>query len=217
MADVRLEVVVVGAGVVGSVGGRWLTIACGIVVLGVALGGVFPAWASGPGGLRQTRALPAATSAFRARMEVLWAGIVRDSPREAIAAFFPRAAYLQVKAIRAAGSDYDGRLLASFRLDVRAAHKLVSGGGRATFLYVSVPREWAWIPPGSCYNKVGYWHAPGARLVYRQDGRIRSFGIYSLISWRGQWYVVHLGVWNKPGTIVDPATGVGVYGPAGGC
>jgi hypothetical protein len=150
-------------------------------------------------------------------MNVLWAGIVRDSPRAAISAFFPRAAYLQVKAISAAGSDYDSRLIANFGADVRAAHQLVSGGGHATLLYVSVPREWAWIPPGGCYNKVGYWHAPGARLVYRQNGRIRSFGIYSLISWRGQWYVVHLGVWNKPGTVADPAVGVGNYAPAGGC
>ena len=200
------------------VAGRRVEVASWVAGLVFGLSGVVPAWALDPGGLPQTDALPsAATVVFRARMNVLWAGIVRDSPRAAISAFFPRAAYLQVKAIPAAGSDYDGRLLANFGADVRAAHRLVSGGGRATLLYVSVPREWAWIPPGGCYNKVGYWHAPGARLVYRQDGVIRSFGIYSLISWRGRWYVVHLGVWNKPGTVADPAIGVGIYRRVGGC
>ena len=34
---------------------------------------------------------------------------------------------------------------------------------------------------------------PNARVVYREDGQIRSFGIASMISWRGVWYVVHLG------------------------
>lgn len=150
-------------------------------------------------------------------MRALWDGIVGDSPRAAAAAFFPRSAYLQVKAIPSASSDYSGRLLANFAADIRAAHRLVSIGGPARLLRVSVPPQWAWIAPGACYNRVGYWHAPGARLVYTQQGRVRSFGIYSLISWRGQWYVVHLGVWNEPGEIADPALGVGAYGPAGGC
>ena len=33
----------------------------------------------------------------------------------------------------------------------------------------------------------------GARVVYRLGGQLRSFGIASLISWRGRWYVVHFG------------------------
>ncbi len=105
----------------------------------------------------------------------------------------------------------------NFAADVHAAHRLLAEGGAATLRYVSVPREWAWIAPGGCYNRVGYWHAPGSRLVYRQGGRIRSFGIYSLISWRGQWYVVHLGLWDRPGTVLDPSSGMGTYGPPGGC
>jgi hypothetical protein len=71
-----------------------------------------------------------------------------------------------------------------------------------------------------CENAVGYWHLGGARLVYRQRGGLRSFGIASLISWRGRWYVVHLGAVLRSGTqgVVDtPAAGPGVPGPAGGC
>jgi hypothetical protein len=71
-----------------------------------------------------------------------------------------------------------------------------------------------------CANGVGYWHAAGARLVYRQRGRVRSIGIASLISWRGRWYVVHFGAVLRTGSagIVDtPAAGPGVPGPPGGC
>jgi hypothetical protein len=184
----------------------------------LALAAPASASAVDPGRLPQTGALPAtATQAFRARMHVLWRAIVTDSPAAGRGAFFPRAAYLQVKAIPDAAADYRTRLLANFAADVHAAHRLVAAGGTATLRYVSVPHEWAWIAPGGCYNSVGYWHAPGSRLVYRQGGRIRSFGIYSLISWRGQWYVVHLGLWDRPGTVIDPASGIGAYGAPGGC
>ena len=180
-----------------------------------------PAVASAPdpGRLPQTTALPSAASrSFHARMAALWRAITHDAPAAATAAFFPRAAYLQVKAIPDAGTDYDSRLLRNFALDIRAAHSLLGRGARtARLVAVRVPRQWAWIVPGYCANRIGYWHAPGSRLVYRENGRTASFGIFSLISWRGQWYVVHLGVWNQPGTVDAPSTGGGSFGPPGGC
>jgi hypothetical protein len=169
-----------------------------------------------PGRLPQTTALPSSTTpAFRLRTRVLWRGVSTGSFAAAQPAFFPRAAYLQVKRVGNPGADYRQRLLGAYRLDIAAVHRLLGSGAR--LLYVSVPRQWSWIGPGACFNKVGYWHAPGARVVYRQAGRIRSFGIYSLISWRGEWYVVHLGPYNQPGTVDTPAAGVGAYGPPGGC
>ncbi|MFZ0189616.1 MAG: hypothetical protein WAL72_22035 [Streptosporangiaceae bacterium] len=39
-----------------------------------------------------------------------------------------------------------------------------------------------WLDPGVCANSLGYWHVPGARVVYREHGQERSFGIASLIS-----------------------------------
>ncbi|MGB6457469.1 MAG: hypothetical protein WBH47_23600 [Streptosporangiaceae bacterium] len=84
-----------------------------------------------------------------------------------------------------------------------------------------MPSQYAsWIVPGACYNKVGYWHVPGSRLVYRINGELRSIGIASLISWRGQWYVVHLGGVTRTtaGGLVDgPSPGAGSPGPPGGC
>lgn len=203
-------------------GGR--RVAAAVVLATLALAGQAAAGAGlragvDPGRLPQTRALPSArTRAFRERMAALWRGITTDSPAAAMPAFFPRSAYVQAKAVADPAADYRQRLLSAYRADIRAAHTLLGvGAARARLLYVSVPREWAWIGPGACYNRVGYWHAPGTRLVYREQGRVRSFGIYSLISWRGQWYVVHLARYDEPGTVYDPAAGVGAYGPRGGC
>jgi hypothetical protein len=175
------------------------------------------------GRLHQTRTVPSArTREFRAEMTDLWAAVVTGHARLAAQAFFPLAAYTQVKAIADPAADWQSRLFGDFRLDVAAAHHFLGAGARhATLVRVIVPSsEAAWINPGVCYNAVGYWHVGGARLVYRQHGQVRSIGIASLISWRGRWYVVHFGAVLRDGAggVVDaPATGPGVPGPAGGC
>ena len=50
-----------------------------------------------------------------------------------------------------------------------------------------------WVQPGAEYNKGSYWRVYGSRSHYTVDGQDHSFPVSSLISWRGQWYVVHLG------------------------
>jgi len=176
--------------------------------------------APGAGARPQTRAFPGTgTTAFRSAMADLWLAVTTGNPRFGLPGFFPVAAYKQVKAEPYPVSDWQDRLWYDFALDVRAAHRLVGSGVRLD--RVIVPRQYAaWVYPGACYNKIGYWHVPGARVVYREHGKERSFGIASLISWRGVWYVVHLGAVQRTGLtgIVDqPAVGPGIPGPPGGC
>jgi hypothetical protein len=176
--------------------------------------------APGAGALPQTRALPRTTSvAFRNAMGDLWLAVTTGNPRFGLPAFFPEAAYKQVKAIPYPAADWQYRLWYDFGLDVRAAHRLA--GPEARLVRVIMPAAYTvWVPPGACYNSVGYWHAPGARVVYRVHGQERSFGIASLISWRGVWYVVHFGAVTRgaaTGIVDDPAVGPGVPGPPGGC
>ena len=171
----------------------------------------------------QTGARPPAQShVFRAEMTDLWAAVASGRPQLGMAAFFPVVAYDQVKAIGDPAADWQNRLVAEYRLDIRAAHRLLDGHGRAAKLIgVIVPEsESGWISPGVCDNGIGYWHVAGARLVYRVHGQTRSFGIATLISWRGRWYVVHLGGELRTGSggMVDqPSLGTGTPGPAGGC
>ena len=172
------------------------------------------------GALPQTRAFPSTrTAAFDNAMADLWLAVTTGNPRFARPGFFPLAAYKQVKAIPYPVSDWQDRLWSDFVLDVRAAHRLVGSGAHLD--RVVVPNKYAaWVYPGACHNKIGYWHVPGARVVYRVHGQERSFGIASLISWRGVWYVVHLGAVQRTvvtGIVYQPAAGPGVPGPPGGC
>jgi hypothetical protein len=174
-------------------------------------------------GQHQTTARPTAHSAqFQAEITDLWAGIVAGRPDLAMPSFFPLVAYEQVKAIPDPESDWRGRLVLEFREDVMAAHDLIGDRARqATLVEVIVPGQDAgWISPGVCANGVGYWHVANARLVYRDGNQVRSFGIATLISWRGDWYVVHLGgeLRTSYGGMVDqPSSGPGFPGPPGGC
>ncbi len=171
---------------------------------------------AGPGTLPQTTVMPSATSRqFHSVMADLWNGVVRDQVSVAMPAFFPLGAYLQLKAIPDPQEDWRARLVGQFALDVAAAHALLgTQATKAALIAVDVPTQYAhWVTPGTCYNSIGYYEVPNARIVYRINGAIRSFGIASMISWRGQWYVVHLGAVLRattgPGEVDDPATGPG--------
>lgn len=177
--------------------------------------------APGAGSRPQTRALPSTGSAaFRNAISDLWLAVTTGKANLARPAFFPETAYVQVKAIADPAADWRNRLWYGFTLDLAAVHRLVGGGAR--LVRVIVPANYtAWVPPGICYNSIGYWHAPGARVEYRQGTQLRSFGIASLISWRGVWYVVHFGAVTRAadvGEVDDPVVGgPGVPGPPGGC
>jgi len=176
-----------------------------------------------PGSLPQTTALPSAqTATFRTLMADLFAGVVHDSVTRALPAFFPEQAYLQLKSITDAAGDWRDRLVHDYGLDLGAAHRLLGSGARGARLVgvTVVPSYGHWINPGVCDNSIGYYEMPNARVVYRQDGRLRSFGIASMISWRGVWYVVHLGAILRAsdvGMVNDPAAGAGVSAYSGTC
>jgi hypothetical protein len=179
--------------------------------------------AGAPGSLPQTNARPSAsTAAFAVEMADLFQGVVHNSPRDALPAFFPEGAYVQVKAIADARSDWSSRLVGEYAQDLSAAHALLGSAPAGDRLEeVLVPAANAhWIPPGVCLNRVGYWEVANARVVYLQAGHTRSFGIASLISWRGVWYVVHLGAILRSGAggqVDAPAAGTGASAPSSTC
>ena len=157
-------------------------------------------------------------------MAILFQAIKSDRPADAMPVFFPKSAYVSMKTgiLPDPAGDYESRLIAFFNLDVSAYHQELGPDPESATLtqVLTDPQAAAWIEPGTCENKVGYWHLPGVRLVYKQGGVTSSFAVASLISWRGIWYVVHLGPNPRPsnvGTVDSPSAGAGTPGPPGGC
>jgi len=146
--------------------------------------------------LPQTEDKPSvATDRFRRRMELVARAIVEDAPEVGVPAFFPVVAYQQVKDIQKPERDWKLRLVAAFGRDVHEYHRALGrDAAQAKFLGVEVPEQQAkWMKPGSEGNKIGYFRVLRARLRFQQsDGKERAFELTSLISWRGEWYVVHL-------------------------
>ncbi len=175
-------------------------------------------------GLAQTDGEPPSSdSALTSRLQPLWRAIVSGSLATASPLFFPEPVYVSMKTgiVPDPASDYADRLVAFYDMDLGAYHAALGRVRTVTLIGVdATPGDAAWISPGVCENHFGYWHLPGVRFVYRLNGSVHSFAIASLISWRGVWYVVHLGPNPRPvnvGTVDLPARGAGVPGPAGGC
>ena len=162
-----------------------------------------------PGTLPQTNATPGDQDArFQVGAQDLWQAIVQDKPALAQPFFFPLSAYRQVKAIWNPAEDYQDRLIAWYDLDIQAAHDHLGSAADARFVGMNVPESDAeWIEPGAEYNKGSYYRVYGTRLNYQVDGHAASIGVFSLISWRGEWYVVHLGPRTRSameGLVYDP-------------
>jgi hypothetical protein len=149
-----------------------------------------------PGLLPQTHDLPSETDPlFMTRVGALWQAIVNGNPAVAMPFFFPLTAYRQVKAIADPDHDWQDRLVAQYDLDIARLHRLLGPDApAAVFVRIDVPTPRSvWVLPGQEYNKGSYYRVYGTRIVYQVGAQTRFLPVYSLISWRGEWYVVHLG------------------------
>jgi hypothetical protein len=146
--------------------------------------------------LPQTEDKPSVSSAaFRARIELVARAISSGDPAPARAAFFPLVAYRQVKAIKDPARDYERRLVAAFDRDIAEYHRaLGKSATSATLSGIDVPEARVeWMKPGREGNKVGYYRVLRSKIRFAlPDGKERAFELTSMISWRGEWYVVHL-------------------------
>jgi hypothetical protein len=152
----------------------------------------------GPDGapLPQTEDRPSVASTwFRENVELVARAILSGDAAPARRAFFPLVAYRQVKAIKDPDRDYERRLLAAFDADVREYHRALGNDpAGVTFAGIDVPEARAeWMKPGREGNKVGYHRVLRSKLRFTlPSGKEKSFELTSMISWRGEWYIVHL-------------------------
>jgi hypothetical protein len=132
--------------------------------------------------------------ALQAKGQLLWQAILDDKPELAASFFFPKDAYVHVKAAKNPEGDWRWRLWKNFERDVHALHKTQGQAlSRGTFKGLRIPsKKPHWAAPGNEYNRLGYWRVYGSHIVYELRGRERFVPISSLISWKSEWYVVHL-------------------------
>ena len=146
--------------------------------------------------LPQTPDRPATTSGtFGARMALLGQAITTGNADAALPAFFPVVAYAQVKDIPAPEKDWEQRLVSAFRRDIAEYQKkLGPDSAKATLVSVDVPEQSAKLmKPGSEGNRVPYYRVLRSTLRFRlANGQEKTLELTSMISWRGEWYVVHL-------------------------
>jgi len=146
--------------------------------------------------LPQTEERPSVTSErFKRRMQRVADAILTGDVEKARSAFFPLVAYAQVKDVQKPERDYRFRLMAHFERDVREYRKALGRDAeQAEFLGVAVPEARAeWMKPGKEGNRLGYFRVLRSQLRFKlASGKERTFELTSMISWRGEWYVVHL-------------------------
>jgi hypothetical protein len=146
--------------------------------------------------LPQTPERPKTTSTtFGARMALLGQAISSGNADAALPAFFPVVAYAQVKDIPSPEGDWEQRLVSAFRRDIAEYRKkLGDDAEKATLVSVAVPEQTAKLmKPGSEGNRVGYYRVLRSTLHFRlANGEEKTLELTSMISWRGEWYVVHL-------------------------
>jgi hypothetical protein len=146
--------------------------------------------------LPQTDDRPSADSkSLRLRLELLVEAIATDDPERAVPAFFPVEAYKQVKAIAKPERDWEHRLIRAFKRDVHEYHKRLGKHAEGLKLArIEIPEaKVKFMKPHSEGNLLGYFRVLRSQLVVtKADGSDRKFEVTSMISWRGEWYVVHL-------------------------
>jgi len=148
-----------------------------------------------PGDLPQTHVLPPVrTSGLDVRMTELMRAIATGNPTLGYPAFFPLAAYLQTKAGYGNDLDWHVRLLGHFDQDVATYHRELGPHAAAARLvgYTVDDTEAVWVLPGIEENKGPYWRVYYTSLTYSIGAQQGSITINTMISWRGEWYVVHL-------------------------
>jgi hypothetical protein len=147
-----------------------------------------PACAQAP--TEEAFARPSEESAQELAKRLLQA-IIDDQPEAALDTFFPRAAFVQVKAMQKPERYYD-KLRARFVADIHALHERTPELAHAQFVKLVLGSRGGWVRPGEEGNRLPYWAARHALLHYRVAAVTHTLELRVLISWQQRWYVIHL-------------------------
>ena len=125
------------------------------------------------------------------RARALFDAIVHDEPARAEGFFFPRAAFVQVKAMAHPERYYD-KLHARFEQDIHALHASTPDWSGAVFERLELVERGGYVRVNEEGNRLPYWASRHSWLHYVLNGKPRKLELRVLITWQERWYVIHL-------------------------
>ena len=125
------------------------------------------------------------------RIGKLWLAIVRDDPSLAKDVFFPRDAFVLVKAMANPGRYYD-RLRRRFIQDIHDLHQRTANLDTAVFDHFKLVRRGGFVGVNQEGNRLPYWASRHSFIYYRVGKQLKRIEVRVLISWDDRWYVIHL-------------------------
>ncbi|HTM44010.1 MAG TPA: hypothetical protein VL137_03590 [Polyangiaceae bacterium] len=132
---------------------------------------------------------PVGNAADKAR--VLLEAIKQDQPALAAEFFFPRDAFLLVKAIKNPGHYWD-QLKQRYEDDIHTLHRTTADLGKAEFVGLEIVKRGGWVHKHKEGNALPYWASRHSILHYRVGSDERKLEVRVLISWDDQWWITHL-------------------------
>lgn len=117
--------------------------------------------------------------------------IEANKVEQAAALFFPKDAFLELKAMAGAGNYHD-QLVKWFQADITREHARLQGKTGWVLERFDKGRC-VWKAPGTETNKIGYWSCYRSQFVVRQGETHVTIGLRAMINWGSQWYITHLG------------------------
>jgi hypothetical protein len=120
----------------------------------------------------------------------LFEAIVADDPARAADFFFPREAFLLVKAIPDPGG-YHERLRKHYEADIHALHAALPAGEKS-FERLEIVKRGGWVKVGEEGNRLPYWVSRHSWLHYRVNGKAEKLELRVMITWDDHWYITHL-------------------------
>lgn len=137
---------------------------------------------------------PKAIASFEAKAKRLVDAINRGTSEGNEDLFFPREAFLKLKAI-AKPEVYYQQLIEWFRKDLSAEQ----AKAQVPWSYVSFKLgSCRWKAPGSEANAIAYWSCYNSQIQVEHAGQKNQILVRTLINWGQEWYITHLHPLPKP-------------------
>lgn len=130
-----------------------------------------------------------------AKARALFTAIQRDDPDLASDFFFPREAFLRVKAVPDPGKYWD-KLYARYREDIHALHRDTPDLANAEYERFELVKRGGWVQVKEEGNHLPYWVSRHSFLHYRVGPKRAKLEVRVLITWDDRWYITHLSAFH---------------------